>query len=761
MSLAIFMAEKRKADELPSEPASKRLNTSTHPMPFPARPPLKTRPSVTPARPPGVLPSRYTVGQQQSTPMPARFPPVPPPPTRLPPTPIVELPRVTPPPKSVRFNTPTSTPMEIDPRGTSGPTRPAAPHKPPSPIVPTRKSPSPPPRADSPVGDDDPRIPAPIRALIDKKQFDIVNFLNETEVRGLTLADLLQWSPALRERLRDAMKLVPKVRRAALCFRKPLLGAWHPDTEPPDHDNDNTLDGRLDFHLKALSKVDVSATGTHYMNALIQNSPAKCLFDGGCCLIAISAEVRKRHQWTLTKVPPTFHLRQVDGSAPKLEGEVHNLVVTIEGHQVPINVLSIVGMDAECLLGRPFLEMVMGITHWKNSIYHFKIHGSWILVQGSTGETREVRTLTAAEEREWDQHGRTPLLDITPPAPRTRSQTRQANISSLIADGFKVEIDHTGDQTLADIRSGALFGILQTEPCPPLPGDDYSPDSDQMDFRINLLRTFANAPVPNQITVPAFRQLKQALQLEPKLPEFTLPATHEFRFLTWNVNSLRNLVRKGVDLGSLFNRLNLDIVCFQEIKCSRSSLPLSLTDIPGYRSFWSLSETKQGVKGVGTYVRAELAATLRKVTTDADLPIDPDADCEGRVLALDFDQCTVINVYYPNGGMGDADQQAHAITSKIALHQTLLQIATAARTSGRHVIFAGDFNVAHTDSDVHPNLKHQMHTGVTPAERQLLTHLTDHDFVDTYTTCHPDAPAGDGYTTWWFSKHARERNIGL
>ncbi|KAI8820015.1 uncharacterized protein EV422DRAFT_568457 [Fimicolochytrium jonesii] len=219
--------------------------------------------------------------------------------------------------------------MDVD-----SPVRPPTPPKPKPAAAGSSRPKSPPPRAASPARSvtppppEDGRIPTVIRALIDRKPFDIVTFLNETEVCGLTLADLLQWSPALREKLRDAMKLVPKPRRAALCFREPLLGAWHPDVDPPGDPQD--LDSRIDFHLKKL-KINVSETGTHFVNAPVQGVMTKCYFDSGCCLLAISAKIRQKNHWRLSQVNPAFRLRMVDGTSPSIEGEGHGLVVTIAG----------------------------------------------------------------------------------------------------------------------------------------------------------------------------------------------------------------------------------------------------------------------------------------------------------------------------------------------------------------------------------------------------------------------------------------------
>ncbi|KAI8821281.1 uncharacterized protein EV422DRAFT_36122 [Fimicolochytrium jonesii] len=246
--------------------------------------------------------------------------------------------------------------------------------------------------------------------------------------------------------------------------------------------------------MKALSKIDLSCMSMHLLNTQFQGIPTKCLFDGGYCLIAISSVMCKNYCWALSKPVPTFRLRKVDGTSPSIEGEVHNLVVPIAGHQVPMNVLSIDHMDADCLLGRPFLVMVNALTNWKNSLYSMRIHSTWLIVQGSTGDARKARHLTTDEDSEWETHGRAPIVNDPPPAPRTHLQTRDTNIASSVADGMHVEIDHNDDQTLADIRSGAMFGFLKCKFTPPLDAprlDAY------LDARMWLLQDCAHAGLPS------------------------------------------------------------------------------------------------------------------------------------------------------------------------------------------------------------------------------------------------------------------------
>ncbi|KAI8825677.1 Endonuclease/exonuclease/phosphatase, partial [Fimicolochytrium jonesii] len=145
-------------------------------------------------------------------------------------------------------------------------------------------------------------------------------------------------------------------------------------------------------------------------------------------------------------------------------------------------------------------------------------------------------------------------------------------------------------------------------------------------------------------------------------------------------------------------------------------------------------------------------------TVTTTLPISNNDDVEGRVLVVELDTVSIINVYYPNGGLGDTDQQQQALLTKCDMHTALLPIAKRAQQARKHVVFAGDFNIAQEDRDIHPSVLPLMKTGVTDAERTLLSNLASHDFVDTWRSCHPHDIS---FTTWWIGKHARANNIGL
>lgn len=80
----------------------------------------------------------------------------------------------------------------------------------------------------------------------------------------------------------------------------------------------------------------------------------------------------------------------------------------------------------------------------------------------------------------------------------------------------------------------------------------------------------------------------------------------------------KNIELQYGSLENFFNGLDLDIVCFQEVKVNADDVPRSLKHVPGFESFWSFSTAKKGYSGCVTYVRLEHAA--HNFADDSEMP---------------------------------------------------------------------------------------------------------------------------------------------
>lgn len=99
------------------------------------------------------------------------------------------------------------------------------------------------------------------------------------------------------------------------------------------------------------------------------------------------------------------------------------------------------------------------------------------------------------------------------------------------------------------------------------------------------------------------------------------------KILTWNINGLRATtfsgnfcdsnkiddepgkasVAKGSStiksLGTILDKLDADLICFQEVKTPRDQLEESLAIVPGFTSYFSFCRKKAAYSGVATYAK--------------------------------------------------------------------------------------------------------------------------------------------------------------
>ena len=78
--------------------------------------------------------------------------------------------------------------------------------------------------------------------------------------------------------------------------------------------------------------------------------------------------------------------------------------------------------------------------------------------------------------------------------------------------------------------------------------------------------------------------------------------------------------------------------------------------------------------------------------------------------------------------------------------------------AGQKVIVVGDYNVAHTQIDVHDPVRLSKVSGFLPEEREWFSQFLDAGFLDTFRHFHPDEP--DHYSWWSYRGGARAKNVG-
>ena len=217
--------------------------------------------------------------------------------------------------------------------------------------------------------------------------------------------------------------------------------------------------------------------------------------------------------------------------------------------------------------------------------------------------------------------------------------------------------------------------------------------------------------------------------------------TRDLRFISWNVNGLRAVVKKDPSFADVFEALDADVFALQETKLQEGQLEL---DLPGYVQTWSYAERK-GYSGTAVFSREEPLQVVRQIGC-------PCADDEGRVCALEFDRLWFVNVYTPNA-KNELARLDERLEWDAAYREFLRGLAAQ-----KPVVTCGDFNVAHEEIDLKNPKANRGNAGFSDEERASFSELLAAGFTDTFRAQHPDL---EGAYSWWsYRFNARKNNAG-
>lgn len=211
------------------------------------------------------------------------------------------------------------------------------------------------------------------------------------------------------------------------------------------------------------------------------------------------------------------------------------------------------------------------------------------------------------------------------------------------------------------------------------------------------------------------------------------------RFISWNVNGLRAVVKKGFE--DIFWSLDADFVCLQETKLQEGQINL---DLPGYESYWCYAE-KKGYSGTAIFTRR----TPLSVSYNLGIP---EHDSEGRVITLEYEDFYLVCVYTPNSQDG-LRRLDYRMSWEDDFRDYLCEL-----DKSKPVIVCGDMNVAHEEIDLKNPATNHFNPGFSDEEREKFTELLDAGFIDTFRSLYPDRT--DAYSWWSYRAAARQRNVG-
>ena len=213
------------------------------------------------------------------------------------------------------------------------------------------------------------------------------------------------------------------------------------------------------------------------------------------------------------------------------------------------------------------------------------------------------------------------------------------------------------------------------------------------------------------------------------------------RFISWNVNGIRALEKKGFT--DIVQALSPDILAIQETKAQPEQLSSELKNIPGYHSYFH-SAQKKGYSGVAVYSKKEPIKVVKGIGIDK-------FDSEGRVVTLEYDSFFLVNIYFPNSG-AELKRLDFKLEFNSTLHTFLDNLS-----SEKAVVICGDYNVAHKEIDIKNPKANVKNAGFTPEERAWMDHFIKSGYINTFRLFNKE---GGNYTWWSYRFNARAKNIG-
>ena len=193
------------------------------------------------------------------------------------------------------------------------------------------------------------------------------------------------------------------------------------------------------------------------------------------------------------------------------------------------------------------------------------------------------------------------------------------------------------------------------------------------------------------------------------------------KFVSWNVNGLRARVDHGgfLELGKEYSP---DFICLQEIKKFPWQKHFDLGNVYEY---WNPCTTK-GVSGTAIFSKKKAMSMV------LDMGIDLN-DGDGRIIALEYADFSLVTVYVPTGTGG---KRGEAIQKKLVWLSDFVSYIKVLNQK-KPVILCGNMNIAHNEIDLsYPDPKS---AGFTDKERAIITDILESGFCDSFRHLHPNA----------------------
>ena len=211
--------------------------------------------------------------------------------------------------------------------------------------------------------------------------------------------------------------------------------------------------------------------------------------------------------------------------------------------------------------------------------------------------------------------------------------------------------------------------------------------------------------------------------------------------LTYNINGIRAALKK--DLDSWIDSSKADIVCLQEIKAKPEQFNVEVFNKLGFECFINSAE-KPGYSGVA------ILSKIKPKNVEYGCGIEK-IDFEGRVIRADYDNYSVMSVYFPSGS--NPLRQAFKMEFLDLFYDYIQEL----KKTIPNLIISGDYNICHTAIDIHNPQRNKNTSGFLPEEREWVTKFIASGFVDSFRHLNKEP---HNYSWWSYRANSRVKNLG-
>jgi len=214
------------------------------------------------------------------------------------------------------------------------------------------------------------------------------------------------------------------------------------------------------------------------------------------------------------------------------------------------------------------------------------------------------------------------------------------------------------------------------------------------------------------------------------------------KIISYNVNGIRAAIKKG--FFDWIKAADPDVLCIQETKAHKEQLDLSLFEEAGYKYNYWFSAQKKGYSSVAILCKTEPKHIEYGTGIET-------MDFEGRNLRVDFETVSVMSLYLPSG------TNSARLDFKLNYMDEFLDYVNELKKTIPNLVICGDYNICHTEIDIHNPKQNKNTSGFLPVERDWLGTFIDSGFIDTFRHFNKDP---HHYSWWSYRANARNNNKG-